>query len=58
MVAIKYKEYKPDDKTANIEMKTRLNEIKIQRDEDPIIMFNQISTIQNHYDDYERNRKN
>jgi hypothetical protein len=49
VVAVLFKKYHPQDTMARVEMRQILNGIKMKKNEDPTVMFEQISRIKNKY---------
>ena len=43
------RDYKPIDRMARVGMRRNMNEISMKNDDDPKVIFEQISTIRNHY---------
>ena len=44
-----FKKYKPQDTITRVELRQQLNKVSMKRSDDPAILFNQISTIQNQF---------
>ena len=42
-------DYQPIDRISRIEMRRKMNEVSMMNDDDPKVIFKQISTIRNHY---------
>jgi hypothetical protein len=49
-----FKRYRPVDIISRVEMRTRLNQVKMTADEDPRAMFDQLASIQSAYNDATR----
>jgi hypothetical protein len=45
-----FNKYSPDDRISRVELRTMLNGVSIKEAEDPSILFEQVSAIQNRYD--------
>ena len=43
------RDYQPIDRISRIEMRRKMNEVSMKNDDDPKVIFEQISTIRNHY---------
>ena len=51
IVQMLFAKYKPSDTISRVEMRTKLAQVTMKRDEDPTAMFERISLIENQYND-------